>query len=113
MDGILPDEVRNRKSKADFTPFVNRELRQRADQLDRLLESSLLANWGVIDIAQFRQLFRRFCETEVSHEERLACRNVIGLELWYQKAMSPAQVERNPIQVNAPRKESRGAGKDD
>jgi asparagine synthase (glutamine-hydrolysing) len=88
MAGILPEEVRNRQSKADFTPFVDRELRRRADYVDRMLDTSVLASWGIIDIARFRQLFQRFCQTPVSHEERLACRNVIGLELWYQSGFA-------------------------
>jgi asparagine synthase (glutamine-hydrolysing) len=83
MAGILPEAVRCRQSKADFSPLVDRELNERqSDHMDRLIGTSLLGEWGVLHVAEFQRLVERYRRGTNSSGERLACQNVVGLELW-------------------------------
>lgn len=88
MIKILPESVRCRNNKADFTPLVEREFKQRqAAKAQELLRATILGEWGLIDAVEIQQLFKRYQQASTSHAERKACQNVIGLELWYRSTI--------------------------
>jgi asparagine synthase (glutamine-hydrolysing) len=88
MTGILPETIRTRRDKADFTPFVDRQIRERqAEQVDFLLQDPALGRLGLIHVAEFHRLLAKFRDGGISGDERLACHAVIGLELWYRLAI--------------------------
>jgi asparagine synthase (glutamine-hydrolysing) len=60
MLGILPESVRTRKDKADFTCVIDRELRnRRREEIEDLIEESSLVNLGVINKNEIRKIFRK------------------------------------------------------
>jgi asparagine synthase (glutamine-hydrolysing) len=82
MAGLLPEDVRYRTTKANFSPLVDREFVQRqASKVMDLILSSKLGELGIIRIPEFQQLFERYRSGAVSSQERLACHNAVGLEL--------------------------------
>ena len=63
LKDVLPDAIRLRRDKADFLPFMDRELRvrQRAS-VDALFRRSRLAEAGIVDGYKIRAQWREYCE---------------------------------------------------
>jgi hypothetical protein len=54
MRGMLPPLVENRKDKAEFSPQVDRELKERqAYKVESLIHKSILGTLGLIDMIDF------------------------------------------------------------
>ena len=63
MNGILPEPIRLRKDKAEFSPIIDSEFRHRqADKISELILTSCLASFGVIDSLRLHQLFQDYRE---------------------------------------------------
>jgi asparagine synthase (glutamine-hydrolysing) len=81
MEGILPEEIRNRKDKIGFiTPEGLWFRTVLKDKIDELLGSSKLAERGYFAVNQVKDFFRRYCEGKV-HDHSTIWRWV-NLELW-------------------------------
>lgn len=60
---VLPEPVRERSSKADFSGFMDRELRVRQrTRIDALFTRSRLAEAGVVDGAAVQARWSKYCE---------------------------------------------------
>jgi asparagine synthase (glutamine-hydrolysing) len=92
---VLPDSVRERRDKADFTPCLERELRFRqVDRVESLIQNSRLAFLGLADRQRLYNVFRdyrRAASPDVF--EQRAIETVVALELWLQ-AFELAKIER-------------------
>lgn len=62
LKGVLPEAIRSRRDKADFLPFIDRELRvrQRAG-IDALFRTSRLAEAGIVDDNRIRAQWEEYC----------------------------------------------------
>jgi len=84
MKGILPEPVRNRKDKADFSIIFDQEMKQRqADKLYELFRSSMLANLGVVYTNWLRQFWEGYRHKTSSNVVRNGLEAFIWLELWH------------------------------
>ncbi len=85
LSGVLPDAIRDRRWKADFTALGNEAMRQSRADFSRLLPRDCLAvRGGLVDSNVLEEALRTF-ETLDDNEEsppgwRLT--DVTGLELW-------------------------------
>jgi asparagine synthase (glutamine-hydrolysing) len=84
MQDILPQPIRERKEKADFTPIIDWELKRRqADKMDGLFKYSTLSHLGVIDKDRFYELFNTYRNGTAINARSLGSFEVlIWLELW-------------------------------
>jgi hypothetical protein len=63
MDGILPDPIRMRKDKADFSSIIESEFKYRqAGKISELILTSFLASFDIIDSLRLHQLFQDYRE---------------------------------------------------
>jgi asparagine synthase (glutamine-hydrolysing) len=63
MDGILPEPIRMRKDKAEFSPIIDSEFNDRqAGKISELILTSSLASFGIIDSLRLHQLFQYYKE---------------------------------------------------
>jgi len=80
---VLPEEVRERRTKAEFSVVLDREVRGRlAAQVEKLIRDSVLVQMGVVDRAGMLRRFRAVVEGRDETASRWAVFNFIGLELW-------------------------------
>ena len=80
---VLPDEVRERRTKAEFSVVLDREMRGRiAAQVEKLIRESTLASLGVVDSGRLLGRFNDFVGGRDDPGSRWALYNFIGLELW-------------------------------
>jgi asparagine synthase (glutamine-hydrolysing) len=80
---VLPGEVRERRTKAEFSVILDREMRGRiAGQVETLIRESMLASLGVVDSGRLLRRFREFVDGRDDPGSRWALYNFIGLELW-------------------------------
>jgi asparagine synthase (glutamine-hydrolysing) len=82
MDGILPEAIRRRKTKAEFSSPIDLELRDRqANEVEKLFDGSALVSLGVIDRDRLLQLFQRYRQRS---KEYLTANVelIVSLELW-------------------------------
>jgi asparagine synthase (glutamine-hydrolysing) len=86
MKEILPDAIRNRIDKTEFSPLIDHELKQRqCDKLNVLLRSSILKSFGLINV---NELGRQLCD----YRQEIAKNNVrYDLEkfIWLETWLSP------------------------
>ena len=83
MKEILPEPVKNRKDKVDFSPIFDHELKQRqANELYELVQSSTLANLGVINIDRLQQSLEDYRHGTASKGIWDALVVTVWLELW-------------------------------
>jgi len=84
MKEILPDLIRNRNDKAEFSLIIDQELRQRqVGRLREIIESSRLAEIGLVHANRFNQLFENYCRGKTQNNVRNDLETILGLELWY------------------------------
>lgn len=96
MRGILPDAVRARKWKADFSGVVNRGVAADADRIaDRLSNDSLAARLGYVDAARLRP---RLAELRSPNDGTCVVTwdiaDLYGLELWLQRFVGGGRLKR-------------------
>jgi asparagine synthase (glutamine-hydrolysing) len=80
---VLPDEVRERRTKAEFSVILDREMRGRiSTQVEKLIRESELASLGVVNRGRLLSRFNDFVGGRDDPGSRWALYNFIGLELW-------------------------------
>lgn len=63
MDGILPEPIRTRKDKAEFSSIIDSEFKDRqAGKISELILTSCLASFDIIDSLRLHQLFQDYGE---------------------------------------------------
>lgn len=102
MRGILPELVRKRAGKAEFSVIIEKAWRgrQRA-QLERLLSDPLLARLDLIQADRFRAFFYQTMRSSVPLSDRAWCEIVIWLELWLRGAWNGNEVMTDAIHGKA------------
>lgn len=92
MVEILPESIRCRNNKANFTPVVDREFKVRqGDKALQIIGTAILGDLGLINIVELQKLYKRYQHEPVPFFIRKACQNAVSLELWYRSAMRTAQ----------------------
>jgi asparagine synthase (glutamine-hydrolysing) len=90
IKGILPELIRNRKDKAEFSPIIDQELRQRqVGKLYQIIGSSRLAVDGLIHANRLNQLLENYCHGATENNVRNDLEAILGLELWYRSQWEP------------------------
>ena len=86
--GVIPDYVRMRKDKAEFSPEIDAEFKERqAERINNLIETSTLCDLGVIDRDKLWQWFRDYRHnTANDNHGRRSIETFIWLELRYRSA---------------------------
>ena len=80
---VLPEEIRERRTKAEFSVVLDREIRGGlAGQIEALIRDSVLASLGVVNRTGLLRRFRAFLEGRDEAVSRWVIFNFIGLELW-------------------------------
>jgi len=87
MEGILPDAVRWRAGKAEFSALIDQELKQRqAQTVEAIFRHSVLADLGILDSKRFLRLFARYRGGTRQYLTGLV-ELALQLELWCRTAM--------------------------
>jgi asparagine synthase (glutamine-hydrolysing) len=82
MQDILPEAIRERKTKADFSPVYDRELKERQkEEVSEIIHTLALASLGVVDDKSICHMFSAYCRGESMHASPLVV--ILMLELWY------------------------------
>jgi asparagine synthase (glutamine-hydrolysing) len=107
MTGILPESIRNRKNKAEFSCIVDEELRSRqAARLADLVRHARLADWGLLRREGASRLLAGYLHGPVDPTSRRACQFLLFLELWCATAIEKPTREprprRNSVMVRSP-----------
>jgi asparagine synthase (glutamine-hydrolysing) len=80
---VLPEAIRERRSKAEFSVVLDHEIRGRiASKVEGLIRESALAEMGVVDSGRLLHRFNEFVGGRDDPGSRWALYNFIGLELW-------------------------------
>ena len=84
MDGILPELIRMRKDKAEFSSTTDLELKNRqTHKVKSLIQESILAAQGVIWADQLQRLFEDYLKGTNTNGISNHLETFIWLELWY------------------------------
>jgi asparagine synthase (glutamine-hydrolysing) len=87
MQGLLPDEVRWRASKADLTPNFRRQLRERdQDVVADVIVKNPDALEDYVDIPALRRLHERYLSGAMTDVDALTLHRTVVLGLWLQRA---------------------------
>jgi asparagine synthase (glutamine-hydrolysing) len=88
MAGILPETIRLREGKTEFTPLLDFGLRERArDEIHELLREPRSADLGILDGGALRAAYAGFLDGG-SHDLRRALWYAITLEIWLRRCES-------------------------
>jgi asparagine synthase (glutamine-hydrolysing) len=83
LAGILPELIRKRKDKAPFACIMEGEFRARqADKAERLLQTSVLGELGIIRGSRLRRLFKSYRSGDNRALSNFNFLMVFWLELW-------------------------------
>jgi asparagine synthase (glutamine-hydrolysing) len=89
MKGILPESIRWRRDKAEFSGMIDKEFQDRQRrELEELSRSSLLVSLAIIDQQRWRQFFSKWAQGVPSPRDRVTMENFVWLELWCRNARS-------------------------
>lgn len=81
LPGILPEAVRTRLDKTDFSPLIHCTIRGQSDIIGSLIRGSELALLGAVDRNSLEKVFQRYCDSRSA-----ACGNAIAsflrAEMW-------------------------------
>lgn len=84
MRGILPESLRIRKDKAEFSSTIDLELKNRqTHKVKSLIQESILAAQGVIWADQLQRLFEDYLKGTNTNGISNQLETFIWLELWY------------------------------
>jgi hypothetical protein len=88
MGNILPENIRWRKDKADFSDTVDQELRCRQnDKLKALFQKPFLAELGIVHLNELKQFLEKY-QLEISNRYLLpTLETLVWLELWCRSTM--------------------------
>jgi asparagine synthase (glutamine-hydrolysing) len=85
MRGILPEPIRLRKDKVEFSCTIDPEFKQRqVHKIQALLKKSFLGDLGIIDSSELQQLFQDYRKGVALDCNRNTLGTFIWLELWTQ-----------------------------
>ncbi len=88
MRGVLPSLVQNRKDKAEFSPQVDWELKERqAFKVENLIHHSILGSFGLIDIDRFHMLYKEYQKSDSSNRVGDTIEIFVWLELWLRSTL--------------------------
>jgi asparagine synthase (glutamine-hydrolysing) len=91
MEGWLPDKVRLRRDKGDFTPIVLKTVRDNAPRLLELCRGEQLAQLGLVDARSFQAAAERMVLGGVVGADLRLLYGALTLEAWLQaRTRSPA-----------------------
>ncbi|MDD1777397.1 MAG: asparagine synthase-related protein, partial [Candidatus Helarchaeota archaeon] len=94
MDGVLPDLVKNRKSKAEYSSVIDWEVKKRqAYKMEEFILTSALADLGLIHNEQFYRMFKYYQSGNPSCKIRNILETFIWLELWYRSEWTDVRKE--------------------
>jgi len=83
MEGILPESIKNRKYKTDFTSISDHELKDRQmNKLYTLFQTSNLADLGIVNKARLQELLENFRQASSPYGIINKLIVIICLELW-------------------------------
>jgi asparagine synthase (glutamine-hydrolysing) len=88
MKGILPEAIRLRRGKAEFSPVMDIEMtRHQSADVESLFRCSVMAKHGILDQGELTRLFDRYQQN--TEDEYLLGQVVflVGLELWFLSMM--------------------------
>jgi len=87
MKGILPESVRTRRGKAEFSPVMNSEMTGPFSvQMKEIFSTSVMADYGILDQSKLLQLNDRYQKAPNARDGgQLAF--LLGLELWFRSAV--------------------------
>jgi asparagine synthase (glutamine-hydrolysing) len=80
MRGILPEEVRRRRTKGFINTGIERSFVAQDRRLDSLLQHSILGDMGCIDVPLAREALSRRTERSLTESQQL--RHLLTLETW-------------------------------
>jgi hypothetical protein len=84
MEGILPESIKNRKDKADFTSISDHELKERqVNKLNALFQTSLLADLGIVHKDRLQELLEDYRRASPSYGIIDNIIVIVWLELWH------------------------------
>ena len=84
MVGILPESIRRRLDKAEFSCVVDLELKERqATKIEKLIQQSILVDLGIVNSDQLEQLFNNYRQSVDRYDIRNELATFVWLELWY------------------------------
>jgi hypothetical protein len=90
MKGILPESIRRRRTKAEFSPMIDHNFNQkRGNQLEGLFQSSSLANLGIIQRDRLKKLFENYHDGNTNNSIRNTFQHFLWLEMWLRFIISP------------------------
>jgi asparagine synthase (glutamine-hydrolysing) len=88
MRNILPQSIRERTNKAEFSPVVDWEVKHlQADKLNSLFQKSMLSELGIILTDKFQQFLQKYRSGKVSGEGAVNLDTIIWLELYCRSVM--------------------------
>jgi asparagine synthase (glutamine-hydrolysing) len=87
MNGILPESVRLRKDKTEFSSTIDLEFKKRqTHKLETIICSSVLASLELINSSALQQLFERYRNGISDDSIRNTLQTFVWLELWCRSA---------------------------
>ncbi len=94
MAGLLPETVRTRSGKAEFSSIVDNELRvAQADAVASLLATSRLVELGLLDQRRLIAVWDDYRRGSRAATVRWTVQSVLGLELWLRASIGAANME--------------------
>ncbi|PIV24363.1 MAG: hypothetical protein COS40_02065, partial [Deltaproteobacteria bacterium CG03_land_8_20_14_0_80_45_14] len=88
MKSILPETVRMRKGKAEFSCMIDIELKERQSiKIMELLGTSMLADCGIVHSDLLQQQFKKYQSALSQNGFRITFEILVWLELWYRSVM--------------------------
>ncbi len=88
MLNILPELVRNRKGKAEFSLPVDRELTERqGNKVKRVIQTSVLGELGLIHKNIFYHLFKAYQNGKATYSLKNALEVFVWLEFWFRSQL--------------------------
>jgi asparagine synthase (glutamine-hydrolysing) len=94
MEGVLPNLVKNRKNKAEYSSVVDWEVKkQQAHKMEEFILTSALANIGLINNEQFYRMFKHYQNGKPSCKIINLLQAFIWLELWYRSEWTDVRKE--------------------
>jgi asparagine synthase (glutamine-hydrolysing) len=87
MKGILPESVRQRRGKAEFSPVMNAEMTGSLSvRMDEIFDNSVMAEWGILDSLKLVELNRQYQRAPTARDAgQLSF--LLGLELWFRSVV--------------------------
>ncbi|WP_345985235.1 asparagine synthase-related protein [Sulfurimonas sp. HSL-1656] len=87
MKGILPDKIRTRQDKAEFSSVLQQQID--AIDLPPLLDDPLIVRTGWIDKEKIDVLYGKYSNRRISPAETVTFWRYINVEYWYRRTFAP------------------------